>query len=48
MDMIRQELEQIAYDMISNSMKHNGNDAEIWQEIQRTDSETLFNYIMEQ
>lgn len=48
MDVIREELEQIAFEMVSGSMEYNGEDAEIWEEIRRTDSETLFNYIMEQ
>lgn len=47
--MTRQEIEQKAYDILTGSMEYIGtDDFYIWQEIKKTDTETLKRFIEEE
>lgn len=43
----RQELEQAVFDILSLSMEHNGEEAEIWESINAATDEELRNFIAE-
>lgn len=46
--MERTLLEQIAFDMVMGGMDHNGEEADVWEEIRRTPDEVLINWIVEE
>ena len=46
--MERSLLEQIAFDMVMDGMDHNGEEADVWEEIHRTSDEDLINWIVEE
>lgn len=42
----RRLLEGIAFDMVIGGMDHNGEEADVWEEIRRTSDEDLLAYIV--
>jgi hypothetical protein len=46
--MERALLESIAFDMVMGGMDHNGEEADVWEEIRRTSDEDLINWIVEE